>query len=85
MLRIRDCLDEGKFVGMLADRTFGEGQGQIVNFLGSPALFPAGPMRVAASLRRPVIFMTGAVPGRQPLSRRVPPDRGLLRARTPGA
>ena len=39
MLRIRDCLDEGKFVGMLADRTFGEGQGQIVNFLGSPALF----------------------------------------------
>jgi predicted LPLAT superfamily acyltransferase len=63
MLRIRDCLDEGKFVGMLADRTFGEGQGQIVNFLGSPALFPAGPMRVAASLRRPVIFMTGLYRG----------------------
>lgn len=63
MLRIRDCLDEGKFVGMLADRTFGEGHGQAVSFLGSPALFPSGPMRVAAALRRPVIFMTGLYRG----------------------
>ena len=27
MLRIRDCLDEGKFVGMLADRTLRRGTG----------------------------------------------------------
>jgi predicted LPLAT superfamily acyltransferase len=63
MLRIRDCLDEGKFVGMLADRTVGNTHAQVVSFLGRPALFPSGPMRVAAALRRPAIFMTGLYRG----------------------
>ena len=63
MLRIRDCLDEGKFVGMLADRTVANTHAQVVGFLGRPALFPSGPMRVAAALRRPVIFMTGLYRG----------------------
>ena len=63
MLRIRDRLDEGKFVGMLADRTIIEAPAQLVSFLGRPALFPSGPMRVAAALRRPVIFMTGLYRG----------------------
>lgn len=63
MLRIRDCLDEGKFVGMLADRSISDAPAQLVSFLGSPALFPSGPMRVAAALRRPVIFMTGLYRG----------------------
>jgi predicted LPLAT superfamily acyltransferase len=63
MLRIRDRLDEGKFVGMLADRTIMEAPAQLVPFLGRPALFPSGPMRVAAALRRPVIFMTGLFRG----------------------
>ncbi|HKD53124.1 MAG TPA: hypothetical protein VKB72_02800 [Steroidobacteraceae bacterium] len=64
MLRIRDCLEEGKFVGMLADRTLGDTPGQVVSFLGYPALFPAGPLRLAAALRRPVIFMTALYRGR---------------------
>jgi predicted LPLAT superfamily acyltransferase len=63
MLRVRDCLDEGTFVGMLADRTLGEAPAQVVSFLGQPALFPSGPMRAAAALRRPVIFMTGLYRG----------------------
>jgi len=63
MLRIRDCLEEGKFVGLLADRTIGDAPAQTVNFLGRPALFPSGPMRAAAALRRPVIFMTGLYRG----------------------
>jgi len=63
MLRIRDCLDRGGFVGMLADRTIGEAPAQRVPFLGSPALFPSGPMRAAAALRRPVYFMTGLYRG----------------------
>jgi predicted LPLAT superfamily acyltransferase len=63
MLRIRDCLEAGGFVGMLADRTIGEAPAQRVSFLGSPALFPAGPMRVAAALRCPVFFMTGLYRG----------------------
>jgi predicted LPLAT superfamily acyltransferase len=63
MLRIRDRLDEGRFVGMLADRTIGEAPAQVVSFLGSPALFPSGPMRAAAALRRPVVFMTALYRG----------------------
>ena len=63
MLRIRDCLDEGKFVGMLADRTLADAPAQAVSFLGRAALFPSGPMRAAAALRRPVIFMTGLYRG----------------------
>lgn len=63
MLRIRDCLEEGKFVGMLADRSIGEAPAEVVNFLGAPALFPSGPMRIAAALRRPVIFMAGLYRG----------------------
>jgi len=63
MLRIRDSLEEGKFVGMLADRTFDDAPAESVAFLGHPALFPSGPMRVAAALRRPVIFMAGLYRG----------------------
>src|SRR5436853_468516 len=63
MLRIRDCLDAGKFVGMLADRTIAAAPAQLVSFLGRAALFPSGPMRAAAALRRPVIFMTGLYRG----------------------
>jgi predicted LPLAT superfamily acyltransferase len=63
MLRIHGCLDEGKFVGMLADRTIGEAPAQVVNFLGTPTLFPSGPMRLAAALRRPVIFMAALYRG----------------------
>jgi len=63
MLRIRDCLEAGSFVGMLADRTIGEAPAQRVQFLGSPALFPSGPMRAAAALRRPVFFMAGLYRG----------------------
>lgn len=63
MLRIRDCLEAGGFVGMLADRTIGEAPAQRVSFLGQPALFPSGPMRAAAALRRPVFFMAGLYRG----------------------
>jgi predicted LPLAT superfamily acyltransferase len=63
MLRIRERLDEGVFVGVLADRTFGEGMTQPVSLLGEPALLPTGPMRVAAILRRRVIFMVGLYRG----------------------
>ena len=63
MLRISECLDQGKFVGMLGDRSIGEAPAITVSFLGQPALFPSGPMRVAAALGRPVIFMTGLYRG----------------------
>jgi predicted LPLAT superfamily acyltransferase len=63
MLKIRERLDEGVFVGMLGDRTIGDQPAQVVRFLGRPALFPVGPMRAAALMRRPVIFMLGLYRG----------------------
>jgi len=63
MLRIRDCLDQGTFVGMLADRTLGTAPAESVSFLGRPALFPSGPLRAAAALRCPAVFMTALYRG----------------------
>lgn len=59
MLRVRELLEEGVFVGMLGDRTpTGEGV-MAVSFLGGVAKFPLGPMRAAALLNRQVILMLG--------------------------
>jgi predicted LPLAT superfamily acyltransferase len=63
MLALSDCLERGHFVGILADRTIAEQPALAVSFLGSPALFPLGPLRLAAVLRRPVIFMLGLYRG----------------------
>jgi predicted LPLAT superfamily acyltransferase len=63
MLRIRERLDEGVFVGILGDRTFQGEPGLVVDFLGGRAVFPLGPMRAAAVLRRKVFFMTGIYRG----------------------
>lgn len=59
MLKVRGLLDEGVFVGMLADRTPGGEATEAVQFLGGRANFPLGPMRLAALLQRPVILMLG--------------------------
>jgi predicted LPLAT superfamily acyltransferase len=63
MLRIREWLEGGGFVGFLADRRLGTEPGVVVEFLGRPALFPLGPMRAAALLRRRVFFMVGIYRG----------------------
>jgi predicted LPLAT superfamily acyltransferase len=63
MLRIRERLDEGALVGMLADRTFGDEAVLPVTFLGGTAYFPLGPMRAAAMLGRRVVFMLGLYRG----------------------
>jgi len=59
MLRVRESLDAGEFVGMLADRRLGEEESVTVPFLGTPTRFPAGPFRLAALLRRPIVLMFG--------------------------
>jgi predicted LPLAT superfamily acyltransferase len=63
MLKVRQRLDEGAFVGILGDRTLGDEPLQEVNFLGSRAYFPVGPMRAAALLRRQTVFMLGLYRG----------------------
>ena len=59
MLKIRDYLDDGGIVGMLADRTPGNESLHAVQLLGAEAFLPSGPWRMAAMLQRPVLFMTG--------------------------
>jgi predicted LPLAT superfamily acyltransferase len=63
MLKVRQRLDDGAFVGILGDRTLGNEPLQEVSFLGSHAYFPVGPMRAAALLGRPMIFMLGLYRG----------------------
>lgn len=64
MLIIAQRLDQGAFVGVLADRTLGEEAVQAVTLLGQPAYLPTGPMRAAALLRCPVFFMAGLYRGK---------------------
>ncbi len=63
MIEIRDCLEQGGFVGMLADRTLESDTPVKVDFLGAPAAFPTGPARLAGLLRPPVVLMIGLFRG----------------------
>lgn len=69
MLELRDWLDAGGVAGLLADRTLqapgqapsasGRSRTHWIDFLGAPAPFSDGAFRLAALLRRPVVFMAG--------------------------
>lgn len=59
MLQVQQRLEDGMMVGMLADRTLGNEAMTMLNLLGSDAALPTGPFRMAAILRRPVVFMVG--------------------------
>jgi predicted LPLAT superfamily acyltransferase len=59
MLQVRARLDEGMVLGVLGDRTLDDDPTLPIPFLGAPAAFPIGPMRLAATLECPVLFMTG--------------------------
>lgn len=72
MLELRDWLDAGHMAGILADRTLppaeaaaAGGRTAIVRlpFLGREAPFSDGPFRLAAMLRRKVVFMAGIYRG----------------------
>ncbi len=64
-LQIRDWLDAGGLVGLLGDRYLaGDGSGTVeLPFLGRPARFTDGPLRLAQLLRRRVIFMVALYRG----------------------
>ncbi len=67
MLQLRRWLDDGGMAGLLADRTLpGHSQRSRTlwfDFLGQPARFSDGPFRLAALLRRRVVFMAGLYEG----------------------
>jgi predicted LPLAT superfamily acyltransferase len=59
MMRIEERLRRGDFVGLLADRSFGNDPTMTVDFLGAPARLPTGVFRMAAVMRCPVMMMAG--------------------------
>lgn len=68
MLAIRDWLDAGGLAGMLGDRSLPDAASERagivrLDFLGQPADFSDGPFRLAALLRRRVLFMAGVYRG----------------------
>jgi predicted LPLAT superfamily acyltransferase len=63
MIQIRDCLERGGFVGMLADRTLQGDSPLRIPFLGADAAFPTGPARLSALLDTPVVLMFGLFKG----------------------
>ncbi|HUN49207.1 MAG TPA: hypothetical protein VMU85_21920 [Stellaceae bacterium] len=63
MIEVRERLERGDFVGILADRSI-NGESQLrVPFLGTTAAFPLGPFQMAALLRQPVVLMLGLYRG----------------------
>jgi predicted LPLAT superfamily acyltransferase len=63
LIRIRESLDAGCFVGMLGDRVFGADKTTRCQFLGAPATFPVGPIVLAAAMHCPVVLFFGLYRG----------------------
>jgi predicted LPLAT superfamily acyltransferase len=62
-LAIKEGLDQGAAVTLLADRTRPGGTTCTTEFLGSPAPFPTAPWELASALRVPVILCLGTYEG----------------------
>ncbi len=56
LIRAKDRLDRGEWVGILADRALDSDRLIRVPFLGGMAAFPAGPFLVAGALKVPVVL-----------------------------
>lgn len=63
MLRVKECLARGEVVGILADRVYGSERTQSLPFLGSPARFSLGPLRLARITGAPVLTVFGLFRG----------------------
>ena len=63
MLIVKECLERGEVVGILADRVYGNEPAQRLPFLGRPARFSLSPMRLAAITGAPVVVVFGLFRG----------------------
>ena len=63
ILNVEAALARGDVVGMLGDRAIGGDGAVSCPFLGEPAPFPTGPLRIAAMLHQPVALMFGLYRG----------------------
>lgn len=59
MLRVKECLDRGEVVGILADRVYADEATQSLPFLGHPARFSLSPLRLARVTGAPVVSVFG--------------------------
>ena len=63
MLQVKECLDRGEVVGILADRIYADEATQSLPFLGSPARFSLSPWRLAHLTGAPVVTLFGLFRG----------------------
>jgi len=63
LLRVKESLDAGFFIGILGDRVSSGDKTTKCQFLGGQAIFPAGPILLAAMMRCPVILFFGLYRG----------------------
>jgi predicted LPLAT superfamily acyltransferase len=63
MLRVKECLDRGEVVGILADRVYGREPTLELPFLGFTALFSLSPFRLARITGTPVVTAFGLFKG----------------------
>jgi predicted LPLAT superfamily acyltransferase len=63
LIRVKESLDAGSFVGILGDRVSSGDKTTRCQFLGTPATFPAGPVILAAMMHCPVILFFGLYRG----------------------
>lgn len=62
-LQLKQALDQGDFVGMMADRTHGDQRTVTVDFMSRPAQLPEHPWILASVLKVPVILAFGVYLG----------------------
>jgi predicted LPLAT superfamily acyltransferase len=63
MLRVKECLERGEVVGILADRVYRSEPTLCAPFLGRPARFSLSPMRLARITGAPVVMVFGLFRG----------------------
>lgn len=63
MLRVKECLERGEVVGILADRVYGNEATQAIPFLGAAARFSLSPFRLARITGAPVVTAFGLFQG----------------------
>lgn len=59
MLQVKECLERGEVVGILADRVYGNEATQSLPFLGRAARFSLSPFRLARITGAPVLSVFG--------------------------
>jgi predicted LPLAT superfamily acyltransferase len=83
MMQVRECLERGEIVGVLADRVYGAEDTCELPFLGAPARFSLAPYQLASITGAPVVMAYGLFLGGEryrvsfaPLAARIERDRG---------